>query len=393
MTDKLHETLRSQAETAGFAPVDLDLVMAGGARAVRRRRAAAVGGGVVAAAAAVVLVVSLTTTPTQETDIAPADPFPVRTRDNDALVSYGNRVYVGSEEVTLEDPVERLVRTADALVYTTDADFETQVGTVRAYADGVTTDLGTGSDLAADLDGHLAAWLTTDAARTYVTVLDTRDLSTRRIDLEPGLGDTDGLPRLHDVDGDRVYVSDGRGPVSIDLVTGAVEPVDGYVVDVEDDVVVTTPFDAAIKESAPDGSRDPIPGLTADVDGKDTLLEGAISGVLSPDGTYFATSDPAPGAADGALTDVVDTSTGLRTAMDTSAVTDVPPLALEPIDWLDDDTLVVLYVPETDDPEGVLLCTAPAGTCEVLVEDSTTMPGAPKDAFPSYWGLPPFDRR
>jgi hypothetical protein len=389
MTDKLRESLHAQADSAGLPSVDLDAIVAGGTRVVRRRRRAAVAAGAAVVTAVVALAVALTGPAAERADIAPADPYPTSPRAFAPVVTAGEWVHDGTTAVRLPHPVDRLVRNGDAYVYASDRDDESGVAALHAWADGVTTDLGPGSDLAIDEDGHLAAWVT-PGRPAEVVVLDTRTMTTRTIEVDSG----DEPVRLHDVDGHTVYFSDRRGGVALDLRTGDVTPIEGYPVDVEDGVVVAAPLDALDEERDTSGPT-VADGLVATSDEGSVRLSGTRSGVLSPDGRRFATSDRLPGTEESAgppTTDVVDTSTGERLVLDTASALPDEPLAVEPTAWLDDDTLSVYFYPADDGPTRLLSCVVSTNSCEVVFADTGALRGAGGGLL-TYPGFPPFDRR
>lgn len=388
MNDKLHDAMRAQADAAGFPPIDLEAVMVGGVRKVRRRRAAAGAGAVAGLAAAVALAVTLAVPDKVETAPDPALPFPTSARALGTLLVAGPRVIVaGQPDVVLEGTVVRLTRTLDdGFVYATDADdYDTKPAEVHAWRDGTTTDYGAGSDLAVDADGHVAAWIHPDADGTRLVVLDTRTLKTTETALEPTSGRKDRI-RLRDVDGQKVYVHDGRGDVALNLVSGKSEPVDGVVVDVENDVIVV---------SVPDGSNDFGTSLYAETASGRVLLPGTQGGVLSPDGRLFLTPDavPAPGQKAGPTADLIDTTTGERRTLDAAGAVPEKALAIEPTGWLDNDTVSLVWT--ADDlqtlRDKLLTCDLGSDTCEIAVADVQAVVGD-ADVYPIYSGMPTYER-
>ena len=238
MTDKLNAAMHREADTTDFPAIDLDAVIAGGARRVRRRRTAWAAGAATGAVALVALVITLTQPGTVRAEIEPADPFPTSVRSLDPVITAGNRIIVlGQPETVVKGAIVRLVRTRDTSVYVTDPDeFDKQPGEVHALDGGAPVDLGTGYDLAADADGHVAAWLRADADATRLIVLDTRTLATTETALEAAGGRA--RVRLRDVEGRTAYVHDGRGEVALDLVDGSTQSIDGVLVDAENGVLV-----------------------------------------------------------------------------------------------------------------------------------------------------------
>jgi hypothetical protein len=389
MTDKLRDSMNARADAASFAPVDLDAVVGAGSRAVRRRRAAAVGAAAAGMVAVVVLVFAVVTPGgdrARRVDPAPSpDPYPTSVRSLAPAVAVGARLHVGGSVTTLDHPVEAFVRTLDdVVVFLTAVDLGTGIADVRAWDGERSVELGHGTDLVSDQDGHLAAWLT-DAGE--LAVVDTRTLEVSTIRLETGPRPS----RLHDVDGRTAYLTDGRGGLELDLVTGATSPVAGWVVDAEHGTVVTAAL-AVLDEESVDGVTDPAEGLFASTDAGRTRLPATRSGVLSPDGSRLATPDrlPVAGSPRTAGVDVVDVRTGDRVALDTSTAVAGVPFAVEPVGWLDTAT-VSLYWTSPQGDERLLSCDATTGRCDVAIDVS----GLPDDgsAFPVFTGETTFDRR
>jgi hypothetical protein len=381
MTDKLYDAMRAQADRAGFPPIDLDAVMTGGVRKVRRRRTAAAAGAVVGLATAVALAVTLSLPDRTETAPDPAVPFPTASRSLDMVVAAGPRILVvGQPEAVVDAPVTELERTLDeGFVYVTDTDDrDDEPGEVHVLRDGVATDHGPGLNLVADADGHVAAWLRSDDDGTRLVVLDTRTLVTTETVLEPTAGGPWEPVELFDIDGGRAFVYDGRGDLAVDLVTGEVKPLSGTVVDVEGDTVVV---------SVPDGSNPLGATLYAETPSNRLLLEATQSGLLSPDGRLLMTSGETPGP----VVELVDTTTGERTPIDVSSAVPDERRGLQPIGWLDDHTVALMWT--ADDRRGKLLtCDVRSESCEIIVDELGDFLGRMDEILPVFSGAPTYAR-
>jgi hypothetical protein len=334
MTEQLKTLLHDQASAAEFAAPDLDHILSRGDRTVRRRRgrtglvAAVVAAGGVAAA----LTIGGDGDP-NGVDTA-ADPVSVTA----VTWATGSTLHTPEGGTDVGHPIVVYVRTAAGFA------FLDPQGVVRTLVDGVVTEVGRSDpdhpQLYGDADGSLVVWRNTSGSGPRVGIADLSGGSDPVLD---ELGDV----QLYAVDGRTVYLRHDRGPVALDVDTGETTSLDPSAqewpqVAAAEDGLVAFLDDDGFEIRAP--GRAPVP-----------LADGfGDIGAFSPDGSWFTVDADHPR--------VYDARTG------TKQVFDLDDAMASGIEWLDDDTLVVLATKTTTSPVRLLSCQVPEGTChEVAV--------------------------
>lgn len=369
MTDQLKTLMHQRADGVAFDPIDVATLTRTGDRAVRRRRtvrSAAVGVTVLACVGAGAVVA-------RGRDGADQ----VRVADTGSLATdtyswaRGSVLHTGTSQVDVGHPIKAYVRTALGYVFT---DGE---GAVYAVDDSGVRHVGATSTaqpvLVSDPRGALAAWVDPTGPRPAFVVLDqasgavTRDDQHTTPEMVPGL--EGGSPAaVYAIVGTVVYRHDHRGAVAVDTADGSAQVLDataGPRLGIAGAGPGVVAFDTVrgTQVGATRATARPIDGLSG------SPVE------FSPDGRYVTS--------DSETLDVFDVADGNRIAFDLDRG-----FAFG-LEWLDDDTLVVVAAQEPNDDAAaeLLTCTVPAGVCHTVVTSVGTFTELSADgAFPA--GIP-----
>ena len=339
MTEKLASLLHDQADRHDFPTPDVDALVRSGDRRVRRRRAGAFAGAVAATVTVggVVTAIAAGTADPTGTDVAGNGGATVG-----ASWAVGPTIHTEGGSVDVGHDVAAYVRTS--------------VGYVVADTDGrVWSVVGTGVEavaeidprnvrLVADADDDRVAWL--DGEGDHVVVVHQTADGLDAVDRY----EVDGARRLPSrVDAldagagaGRLYVTDARGALVIDLSDGRTTPLRPAVAptDAEDGVLALRTDQGVVLRS---DDRDDL--LLPDVHGE--------AGRLSPDARWYSQDADQP--------EVFDVRDGSRLDLDLDSA------FASGIEWVDDDTLMVI-AQAAGRPLELLRCEVPAGSCTAVTE-------------------------
>ncbi len=343
MTEQLRTILHEQADSVDFAVPDVAQMAAQGDRRVRRRHGAVVGG----IAAAVVL---LSVTATQVAGAGHSrDSAPVVTRPAPAprvvAWSTGSIIHAGDRTIDVGHEVHAFVETSAGYVV---ADTD---GKVWSVVDGNVTPVGLidakHPRLVADPSRTRAAWVGTglDApGRVERSGLQVLDQSDGRISMD-GQIPAPGEPTA--MSGNVLYLTEKRGTVALDLVTGGQVVVDpAGQGETHDGLGVLAAHDETLAMKADGGT---LVGTSRD---HAVLLDQAYGsiGAFSPDGAYYSNDADSPS--------VWAVRTGKQVpvpGMDAYAFA-------TGFEWLDDHTLLLIAEKGEGDPMVLVECAIPGGS-------------------------------
>lgn len=350
MTDTLSRVLHERAETATLAPLDLEAITRAGSRAVRRRRRVGVAG--VVAGVALVAGLSVLPRPAAEPDPAPPPTVPATTEG--PTWASGSVIHTSAGDIEVGLNIAYLVRTALGFVISDGREVVSVVGDDVERVGPLSGFAGSRPPRGAppppvvfgDTDGSLAAW--PDGA-SYVVL----DQGTGQVHRFTG----DGFGLIHGLDGRALYVADNRGVVSIDVDSGTQQVLTGrggmpYPVTWEDGRAARRAQDGRIWVDGTGGyAPRPLPPRPI------TLPDALSTTVLfSPDARHLA----------------YDTTVEAR-VFDLTTNREVPlPLAdgeTRAYEWLDEDTVAVLQLPEPGSHYRLLACHLSTTDCDVAVPD------------------------
>ena len=233
MNQPVRDLMTERADRLDAPDLDVAAIMRDGSQRLRRRRArlggaagALVACGVVAATAVPGLLPSSPEATRAELSFASAF------AERHPSYAVGSTVHLDGREFTVPTPVHAMVQTTAGIVYS-DRDGDVWSAPGDSPAEKVGTTDPEWPRLA--VDGATAAWAEESSSGATFVVLDQASGATTRIAAEGGAVDD---PQALAVDGDDLYVRDGRGLVRVDLTTRAAEVVSDWhgdleVVDVE----------------------------------------------------------------------------------------------------------------------------------------------------------------
>lgn len=352
MTEKLKTLLHDRASLPEFAMPDVDLLVRDGSRRARRRGLAVAGGGAAAATAAVlVAVTALSGGPSGQSGPAVStDPISVD------LPSYAKGSVIHDAEGTVEvgHVVNAFVRTSVGYVVA-DPD-----GEVWSVAGGQVSRVGqTDAEyphLVSDPRGSLAAWVDRSGDQPAFVAFDQSTGESFRNDeaTAAGMGelaDEEDPAYFYAIDGRTAYWRDHRGAVAVDVDTGEASVIDAGARNGFDLVGVGSGVIAT-----PAGDR----GTALSGAGRDLILRNVYTSEarFSPGARWVALDADEP--------TVFDARTGERIAIDLDVWFGTG------IEWLDDDTVVMLTAAAEEAPLDLVTCTLPSGSCEVSVAGLAT---------------------
>ncbi len=352
MTEKLKTLMHERASLPEFEMPDVDLLVRDGSRRARRRGLAVAGGGAAAATAAVLLVVTaLSGGPAGDPDPAVStDPISVD------LPSYAKGSVIHDAEGTAEvgHVVNAYVRTSVGYVV---ADPN---GEVWSVAGGQVSRVGQTDakypQLVSDTEGSLAGWVDRSGGRPAFVAFDQSSGETFRNDEATGpdmgaLADETDPAYFYAIDGRTAYWRDQRGAVAVDLDTGKTSVVDAGARNGFDLVGVGSGVIAT-----PAGDR----GTALRGAGRDLVLRNVYTSEarFSPDARWVALDADEP--------TIFDARTAEQVAIDLDVWFGTG------IEWLDDDTVVMLTAEAEDAPVDLVTCQVPSGACEVAVGSLAT---------------------
>ncbi|MFY9915352.1 MAG: hypothetical protein WAK18_11840 [Nocardioidaceae bacterium] len=291
MSELLKDVMNDRAVAAGGPHLDLDAIVSNGNKRIRRNRVMV---GVVATAAVIAAVFAVPAVVDRDSlgqrNLQPATTKPAfATRTTSWAVD--TTIYYGDDAIDVSPhTVTSLVQTDYGFVFTavqgdhsgvywTDAVTTKRIGETNQVA---------GTILAADDSGPYVEWVDTDAKPLpEFVVFDTSTgkevarTSEGNI-IPPDQTDEFVLPVVHAIDGETAYWHSSAGTVAYDLRSGnqqVVMPGTGpsYLFDVANGLFGHASFD------------DQASAVTTTMSGRKPIIQG-VNPVLSPDGTYVATT-------------------------------------------------------------------------------------------------------
>lgn len=351
MTELLKDMLHERANSLGAPDLDVLAMVREGNRRATRRRTTLIGLGAAAAVVAAIAVPSaLNSGPDTARELQPTSTFTTP----QASYADGSTVHVGDTSYDVGHRVQDLFVTTAGIVFADEA------GTVYASDGTGSTEIGDRDVSAGRMvgDGSRAGWVDDEeGAGPVFVVFDQATGETERIDYQVGdEGPTEHHPDLFAIDGDDVYLRDGRGVIRWNLDSGEQtvlgQPVGAEIQDVKSGVIAHT--------------LPPDPELPNDVEsfaGADFGLGGPLdltqAGALNPSGTRLWGVRVSGGPV------LADTGTGAITDLGTSGYD-----LLEPYAWLDDDTFAAAGTTQDAGSarRDVLACDV-GGTCTLVSAD------------------------
>ncbi len=291
MSELLKDVMNDRAAAAGGPHLDLDAIVSNGNKRIRRNRVVV---GVVSTAAVIAAVFAVPAVVDRDSvgqrNLQPATPGPTfATRTTSWAVD--TTIYYGDDAIDVSPhTVTSLVQTDYGFVFTSSKGDHQGVywtNAVDTKRIGETNQVA-GTMLAADDSGPYVEWVDTDALPLPEFVV--FDTSTGKEVARTSQGnkapadqaDEFDLPVVHAIDGGIAYWHSSAGTVAYDLRSGTQQVVMPH----------TSPaylFDVASGLFGHASSDDLASAVTTTMDGRKPVIQGA-SPVLSPDGTYVATT-------------------------------------------------------------------------------------------------------